>query len=218
MDIIITNMQPRYAVPVIRPPIRPDSSTQGKPSDHSVAVAVPVQRGDRGVTREYRTRTFRPTPESSREMFGNLLLTVSWDYVYLAKTSIDKVTKLDEMTKEMVEICFPEVTVKYNNQYLLYITAQLKKMARLKKKEYKKNGRSEKYKRMNFEYKKNLKEESARYLEKNVNLIKCTNPAKAARVLRTLGAEPGDVQEKGFTLSNHQEAGLSVEEQRQEIL
>ena len=143
LDIIITNMQPRYSVPVIRPPIRPDSSTQDKPSDHSVAVAVPVQIGDRGVTREYRTRTFRPTPESSREMFGNLLLTVSWDYVYLAKTSIDKVTKLDEMTNEMVEICFPEVTVKYNNQDLPYITAQLKKMARLKKKEFKKNGRSE---------------------------------------------------------------------------
>ena len=151
-------------------------------------------------------------------MFGNLLLTISWDYVYSAKTSIDKVTRLDEMTKEMVEICFPEVTVKYKNQDLPYITAQLKKMSRLKKKEYKKNGRSEKYKRMNSEYKKKLKEESARYLEKNVNLIKGTNPAKAARILRTLGADPGNVQDKGFTLSNHQEAGLSVEEQRKEIL
>ena len=71
---------------------------------------------------------------------------------------------------------------------------------------------------MNAEYKKKLKEEAARYVERNVTDIKNTNPRKAASILKKLGAAPGECQESDFTLLRHIEEGYSVEQQRQEIL
>ena len=55
--------------------------------------------------------------------------------------------------------------------------------------------------------------EALRHLEKNVSLVKNVNPRWAAP-----GAAPGEIQEKGFTLTKHTEAGLSQEAQRNEIL
>ena len=71
---------------------------------------------------------------------------------------------------------------------------------------------------MNKIHKHKLKVKAIRYLEKNVSLVKNVNPGRAARVLQALGAAPGDIQEKGFTLTKHTEAGLSHEAQRNEIL
>ena len=80
LDIIITNIQPKYTVPIIRPPARPDNPGLGRPSDHSFAVAVPIA-GTKKTSREYRIRETRPTPDSARREFGRLLLSVSWDYI-----------------------------------------------------------------------------------------------------------------------------------------
>ena len=71
---------------------------------------------------------------------------------------------------------------------------------------------------MNTEYKKKLKEEASRYVERNVSDIKHTSPRKAASILKKLGAAPGECQESYFTLFRHLEEGYSVETQRQEIL
>ena len=130
----------------------------------------------------------------------------------------EKVERLNKMIEEMVEISFPIVKVKLSNQDLPYITSELKTMARAKKKEYKKNGRSMKYKKLVAVYKKKLKEEAGRYLEKNVSLIKNSNPGRAAKVLRTLGQAPGQVSEKDFTLTRHLDEGFSVDKQREEIM
>jgi len=93
-----------------------------------------------------------------------------------------------------------------------------KKLARRKKQEYKRHGRTQKYRKLNEEYKNKFKIESNRYVEKNVREVQNSQPGKAARILKQLGAAPGDQQTKDFRLSKHVERGLSVEQQRDEIL
>ena len=66
-----------------------------------------------------------------------MLLKVPWDRVYQHTDIDEKVKTLDNMIAEMVEISFPIVKVRVNNQDLPYITAELKTLARSKKKEHK---------------------------------------------------------------------------------
>ena len=87
LDVILSNLQPKYAVPVIRPPAVPDSSNCGKPSDHSYALAIPLCGDKGGKSREYTVSSVRPTPDSDRRLFGQLLLSVSWGYVEEANNS-----------------------------------------------------------------------------------------------------------------------------------
>ena len=70
-DVILTNMSYLYAVPYVCPAVQVDVPGQGVPSDHDMAVAVPLAGAGAGaVTREYTTRTSRPMPESRVREFG----------------------------------------------------------------------------------------------------------------------------------------------------
>ena len=218
LDVILSNLQPKYAVPVIRPPAVPDSSNCGKPSDHSYSLAIPLCGDKGGKSREYTVSSVRPTPDSDRRLFGQLLLSVSWGYVEEANNSLEKVERLDEMVSEMVDIVFPMITVRKSSQDLPYVTAEIKLLDRRKKQEYRRHGRSDKFREMNSVFQRKLKEEAARYIDKHVSQVKNSHPGKAAKVLRNLGAAPGDHQEKDFTLLRHVECGLNVEQQREEIL
>ena len=87
-----------------------------------------------------------------------MILSVSWEYVAMADECNSMVDRLDTMVEEMVNIAFPEVKLRMNNYDLPYITAELKRMDRVKKREYKKYGRSVRFGELNREYKSKLKE------------------------------------------------------------
>ena len=206
LDIILSNLQPKYSVPTIRPPATPNLEGHGKPSDHSYALARPQNQCDSDTkTREYKKVTFRPTPDSDRQTFAKMILSVSWNLVTNSESVCEKVKNLDKMVGDMVDIAFPTVTVRTNSQDLPFITDQLKKLARRKKQEYKRHGRTQKYRKLNEEYKAMFKIEANRYVEKNVREIQNSQPGRAARILKQLGAAPGDQQTKDFTLTNHVE-------------
>ena len=130
----------------------------GKVSDHSFALALPKVAGNLDCrTRQYKDTAYRPTPDGARAVFGQMLLSVSWDQVTKASNSCVKVDSLDRMVGEMADIAFPVVKVRRNNQDLPFITEELKKLARKTKQEYRRHGRSQRYRVLNEEYKNKFK-------------------------------------------------------------
>ena len=78
-DIILTNMSHLYALPFVVPAVCPDVRGKGVPSDHDMAVALPLAGAGAGaVTREYNSRTSRPMPESAVRQFGQWITSESW--------------------------------------------------------------------------------------------------------------------------------------------
>ena len=69
LDIILMNTFTYYKTPIIVPPIQPDDPARGKASDHYVPVCVPHTDRYTQPTRNYRTVTFRPLPESRIRKF-----------------------------------------------------------------------------------------------------------------------------------------------------
>ena len=74
LDVILTNLQPKYSVPFIRPPVKPDCDKAVKPSDHNYAITVPKNNQNGSNSREYQLITCQPTPYSARRYFGQMLL------------------------------------------------------------------------------------------------------------------------------------------------
>ena len=99
-----------------------------------------------------------------------------------------------------------------------FFTAELKRLDRQVKKEYRKHGKSEKYKKMKEKYNLLYKNEAESYFDKNVRSCMEENPSKAYTLLRKLAAQPGDTSEDGtFTLLSHLEQNLSEEESLEKI-
>ena len=94
-----------------------------------------------------------------------------------------------------------------------YINADIKKLDRLKKREYRKHGRSEKYLKLKKKFEEKLKKAATDHLEKNVRSLKESDPGRAYATLKKMGAQPGDMLDDGsFVLLNHLEEKLTNKE------
>ena len=114
---------------------------------------------------------------------------------------------------------FPTKTVRINpNIDLPFITADLKKLDRLIKREYRKHLKSTKYLRLKEKYDLKFETAATNYLNKSVKSLMEDDPATAYRRLKRLAAQPGDHQDEGtFTLSSHLENNLTPEQSIERI-
>ena len=113
---------------------------------------------------------------------------------------------------------FPQEKVKISIKDKSYITAELTKLDRLKKREYKKHGKSEKWVKLQSKFAIKLKKAAADHLDKNCHSLKESDPGKAYSILKRMGAQPGDMLSDGsFSLLNHIEANLTNQESVEKI-
>ena len=79
------------------------------------------------------------------------------------------------LSKKMDEI-FPQEKVKISIKDKSYITAELTKLDRLKKREYKKHGKSEKWVKLQSKFAIKLKKAAADHLDKNCHSLNPISP------------------------------------------
>ena len=142
LDVLLTNVPDLYSLPIIVPPVPADDPRRGVPSDHSTAVATPISSSDVNQhNNEYSTKTFRPLPESGMHEFGQWLTSESWESIGDNCSPDEQVAVLQETLCKKMDAIFPCKKVKVSIKDKSYITAELKKLDRLKKREYKKHGK-----------------------------------------------------------------------------
>ena len=135
LDIILTNLHQFYQIPIIVPPVKPDDPTRGVPSDHSIPLALPVSSAHH-KTREYKTTTVRPLPESGIQEFNQWIMSVDWDPILDISSPTEQVELFQKTLEDKLNIIFPLKTFKTSSCDKPFITAELKKLDRRKKKEY----------------------------------------------------------------------------------
>ena len=76
---------------------------------------------------------------------------------------------------------------------------------RRRMREYRKFGKSSKYKKFLEEFERKLLKAPENYIRKNIDSLKDTNPSKAYSILKKMGAKPGEFEENStFTLPEHE--------------
>ena len=219
LDVILTNMHALYSVPMIVPPVPPDDPMCGAPSDHNTAVATPLAQDSAGQTRDYVIKTYRPLPESGILEFGEWICSEDWLNIPDELNPTEQVCALENLVNEKLDSIFPLKSVKVNpNMDKPFITAELKKLNRQLKREYRKNQKSAKYRRLKHCYDEKFKKAAEAYLVKNVRSLKEDDAGKAYQSLKKLGAQPGDCSDEGaFTLISHIDDNLTTEESIEKI-
>ena len=219
LDVILSNMGSLYSVPLIAPPVPPDDPSRGVASDHSTPIATPLALDSVHQSREYVTKTYRPLPESGIREFGQWICSEGWGDIIDNTTPTEQVLAFEQLINSKMNDILPTKTVEIN-PYVdkPYITAELKKLDRQIKKEYRKRSKSVKYLRLKKSYDEKMKQAADAYLEKNVRSLKEDDPGKAYRSLKKMAAQPGDCSDEGgFTLLSHLEDNLTNEESTERL-
>ena len=192
------NLSKFYNSPIIAPPLNPDDPSKAKPSDHSVPVAIPHTDRNNPPARTYTYHTYRPLPMSSLQKFSQWIASEEWGAIKDSKLSATEQSSIfEKILQENLNIHCPLKTIKLGSQDKPWINSELKKIHRLKSREYIRKGKSAKYKSLLKEFQSKYEAAALKYLNKNMDELKESNPCQAYRILKKLGAQPGD-----FTDSN----------------
>ena len=209
LDVIIMNLNKYYNSPIIAPPICPDDPESGKPSDHSVPICSPHTNPNIPSVRTWKYHTYRPLPDSSVRKLGQWITAETWGGLSQCQTATELASSFEHLLKSNLDKFCPTKTTKISSQDKPYFNSELKKLHRLKSREYSKRGKTEKYKALKNEFNTKLKAAAQKYLDKNVEELKNVNPGRAYKTLKRMGAQPGDCTDSGsFQLPSH--AGYSA--------
>ena len=112
----------------------------------------------------------------------------------------------------MLDISLPTKSVKFRPQIdKPYITKELKVLDRQRRREYRINGKSQKYLNLKENFSNKLKKSASAFLDKTSQSLRESDPGKAYSILKRMGAQPGDYEEDGsFVLPEHVSLGLTA--------
>ena len=217
-DIIIMNTPELYKSPIIVPPVPCDVPSAGLPSDHSVPVCIPHTDRHTRPARKYRTITHRPLPDAAINKFGQWITAETWDNLVDDLPSSEQAQQLEDILMDKLNKYCPLKTFKLSNRDKAWMNLELKKLDRKKMREWRKNGKTEKYERLLSEFDKKYRAAAEKYMRKKIDALKQAKPGKAFKILKSMGAQPGDcTDDQTFTLPSHQSEGLSDKESAEKI-
>ena len=200
-----------YATPIIVSPVKCDNPLKGKPSDHLVPIIYPVNNTSINEQKQYTSKTSRPLPDSGVREFGKLIVEEDWASVREEDSAGVQEEALQDILTRYLDKAAPTKTVRLGPQDKPFLTKELKILDRRRKREYTKNGKSQKYLDISDSYCRKLKLAGKQFLKKNVDSLMAAEPGQAYKVLKRMGAQPGENSEDGsFELPEYVSLGLSA--------
>ena len=178
LDPIITTLAPFYQVPECLEPLDADAEKGGAQSDHRIVIAKAIDEMNNKNGRETRKIKVRPMPESGVLKMKKWFIDQDWKDVYNAESAHDKAAIFQQMLMEALDNIFPEKVRKISNDDQPWITHKLKVLDRKRKRIFHKERRSEKWKRMNIFFKKEVKKAKTHFYKSTVEDLKTKNPGQ----------------------------------------
>ena len=172
LDNIITDMSKWYQIPECLPPLDADVGTGGKPSDHLTVVMTPINVVNNKPARTERQVTVRPMKQSGIDMFGSWLKKQNWSEVFNAKTVDEKTEIFQSLLLQKVEEFLPQKTRRISSDDQPFCTEEMKRIKRLKSREYHKSRKSPKWMDLNKKYKKEVSQAEKNFYRNIVRDLK----------------------------------------------
>ena len=191
LDVIITNIAALFQSPYTLPPLENDENCSGVPSDHNIVVMKPFSFSTQTSNKtKNRIVKFRSFPDSALREMGQMLQKQSWHEIYSLKCPEMKAQRFEEIIMQMVNMHFPEKSLKIKTNDKPWVDSLLLRLDRQRKREYNKNKKSEKWFSLKKDFDKKFENEKKRYYENIVADLKTSNPSKwYSKVKRMSSAE-----------------------------
>ena len=188
LEHIITDLQGYYHPPACIAPLEVDDVEQGKDSDHNIVMLAPISIPSSGQKRKKKTIVTRPLPESQMEKFGKFTTKHNWDEVISVDDVNSKVENFHNTLIQKLNMYFPQKTMKISSLDKNFMNPELKQLQRQTQREFYKNRKSIKWKKLKRKFKKLKKITVRKFYDSFVNDLKDTNPSKWYQMAKKIGA------------------------------
>ena len=188
LECIITDLHTMYQAPECLPPLQVDVGIEGSDSDHNIVLLPPITM-EHNRRHEKRTVVTRPLPESGINQFSQFICTHSWQEVIEEEDIDKKVENFHNTLRMKLDEYFPERTVMVSYLDQKWMTPQLKNINRKTKREFYRNRKSPKWKKLKRKFKLLKRNTVKNFYSEFVSELKHTNPAKWYSMAKRLGAE-----------------------------
>ena len=178
LDPIIMTLSHLYQKPVCQQPLDADSDKIGKRSDHRIVIAEPINEAEQKCSRLTRVVKFRPITAAGIEKMKVWFLSKDWNDIYTTVSAHDKARIFQNTLLSVYNECFPEKSRKVSSDDQPWITFKLKQMDRKRKRVYRKERRSEKWKLLEKEFQKELKSAKSDFYKKSISELKRKKPSQ----------------------------------------
>ena len=207
-----------YKTPIIVPPVPCDDPKAGVPSDHSVPVCAPHTDQFSRPVRNYKKVTYRPLPDETVNRFGRWITSETFETISGNLAPTEQTQKLQDLLIQKLDELCPLTSFKLSSQDKAWMNPELKCLKRKRMREYLKRGKTEKYNQLLKEFELKYKAAAEKYLKNKMDTLKEAKPGKAYKVLKSMGAKPGDcTDDTTFTLPSHQQNGLTSKQSAEAI-
>ena len=216
LEIIVTDLGHLYQEPVIRPSVEPDDPNNGVPSDHSIALALPITSSAEPPKRETIFKYIRPFTIEHKSKLADWILHEDWSTLANLKNVSEMVDNFCSLTQSKIEEICPQKRVKITKFDHEITSASIKQLSRQKNREYLKNRNSAKFKKLKKDLKVKLRSEGAKLIDKQMNLMS-EKGNNWFRFAKKISSRPGDGNSDSFVLPNHIDSNLTPEQAAEEI-
>ena len=212
LDKIITNLHMFFSEPTTLEPLDNDEMNNGKPSDHLTVIWKPLTNNSPIEPKLYKTIKFRPFPDPGIREMAQWVQAQTWQDFYQLSCANAKVDKFETMLMQKINSIFPEKNIRVNKNTKPWMNSQSILLDRQRKREYLKNKKSPKWKKLNSEFEEKSKELKKSYYKNMVEDLKTSNPGEwysKVKRMSTLDQQKDDCisveQFKGETSQNQAE-------------
>ena len=174
LDVVITNVPALYQEPYTLSPLDSDNGS-GQSSDHLIVVTKPICYETANSTKKYSIINYRPFPDSRIREMGTWLQSQSWKEIYEISCPNLKAETFENVLMEKINTYFPMKTIKINKNDKPWVDQELIKLDRLRKREYNKHKKSQKWKSLNEKFRLRAEMLKSSYNENVVEDLKTSN-------------------------------------------
>ena len=178
LDNIVTDMSKWYQIPKCLPALEADTGSGGKPSDHLTVVMEPISVLNNRPARVTREVEVRPLTQTGLDMFGVWIKNQNWNEVIDTKTCDEKAEVFQNMLLKKLNEFLPLKKRKISSDDQPFCNEKMKRLKRIKNREFQKNRKSLKWMDLNKQYKKEISLAKKKYYIKIVKDLKSSNPSQ----------------------------------------
>ena len=216
LDIIVTNLSSYYQEPCIIPPIHPDVSGHGVPSDHQGVMAVPLKSQQTTEARTKLIKFVRPIPESRLPLFEEKMK--SQVFHYPPYQSVHTMVDIFQSSiSRILSETFPEKRIQISPYDEPWFTEELRTLRRARQWRYQRHGKDDKYLEIKDKFDQAMKIAILKYKDKVENEVREGKRGSSYPFLKRLGARPFSESNHSFHLPNHIEQELSPSQSAEHI-
>ena len=214
LDPIITSLASYYQTPKCLPPLDCDPDSNGKASDHRIVIAHPISAIDNQCARTTKDIKVRSLTDIGMFKMRSWLVNQNWNEIIQSECASEKASILQSMLSKSFHKFFPEKTLKVNSDDQPWISHKLKAMDRRRKREYYKNRKSDKWHKLDKDFKTNVKTAKKEFYKKMMSDLTSKNTSKWYSSLKRMTAHDQHRNENVIIQDIHH---LSPKDQAQKL-